>query len=57
MTLREELDRCDREIEQRRAGLESGEYDDHPGGALLGLHDWYRERELILEQIKVEDNA
>jgi hypothetical protein len=51
------LARCDYEIEQRLIYLRSGESDADPpgGGALLGLYDWSRERELIMAEIeKVE---
>jgi hypothetical protein len=50
--LHAELARCDSEIELRRAGLADGTFDTHPGGAILGLYDWFRERELIVAEIK-----
>ena len=53
--LSELLVQCDVEIEDKKRGLRSGEYDDHPGGALLGLHDWIQERKEIMAEIeKVE---
>ena len=46
-----DLLRCDEEIRRCQNGLRSGEYDDHAGGALLGLYDNFREREIIMEEI------
>jgi hypothetical protein len=54
MSLQDELVRCHREIADREAGLRSGEYSDHDWGALLGLHDWHREMELIMKAIEKE---
>jgi len=50
-SLAAELEWCDREISERLAGLRSGEITTEPGGAMLGLHDWYRERALIMAAI------
>lgn len=49
MSLRDELARCDREI--ARCKLDAMR-DDSPGGALLGLRDWFYERRVIMEQTK-----
>jgi hypothetical protein len=51
------LAHCDREISERLKLLRDGEVDGDPpgGGILLGLHDWYWERDLIMAEIeKVE---
>ena len=52
MGLSDELARCDREIAELVTQLRSGEASDHPGGHLLGLYDWSRERELILKEME-----
>ena len=54
--LETDLARCDVEIERikrvLRAGLEPG-----PGAGILGLHDWFYERQLILKEIKEWQNT
>ena len=54
MSLLRDLDHCNREIEDRIQLLRSGAIDQDPPGAgiLLGLHDWHRERELIMAEIE-----
>ena len=46
-----DLVQCECEILEKQHGLRTDEYNDHPGGAILGIHDFARERELILEEI------
>ena len=55
MSLADDLARCNREIDERIALLRSGTTDKDPpgGGILLGLHDWCRERELIMAEIEI----
>ena len=52
-----DIAKCDREIERLKNGIRSGEYDDNPGGALLGLHDWMQERNFIMEEIRFAGGA
>jgi hypothetical protein len=55
VSLASDLSRCDAEIEDKKRGLRNGEYDDHPGGALLGLHDWIQERKEIMAEIEQKE--
>jgi hypothetical protein len=49
MSLLDELARCEREIERCKS---DSSWNDHPGGALLGLRDWFYERRLIMAEIE-----
>ncbi len=49
MSFADELARCDKEIlECKRAALKST----YPGGAMLGLYDWFYERRLIMQELQ-----
>ncbi len=51
-SIEEEIARCDREIAQRKKDALT---DDHTGGALLGLHDWFYERKLLIKEKNMPD--